>query len=190
MKDWNNTEPIEILLYNEKNYLDASSPSIDINENAPISVEPKKNGSKDDYIQVMKFYNYSTDKITKKIQFQAYFYFNKERITRGIIFRLRIKYSNNKKRRLDIAESVRANCSINNKNFIDKRGNESIIDYTCEAITEKDINNIKNVSINTDISMVILDEYNYYKRISFKSINFNGNSSKESENLHQISKVN
>jgi len=38
--------------------------------------------------------------------------------------------------------------------------------------------------------MIVLDEYNYYKRISFININFNGNSSKESENIHQISKVN
>ena len=38
--------------------------------------------------------------------------------------------------------------------------------------------------------MIIFDEYDYFKRIGFISINFNGNSSKESENLHQISKVN
>jgi len=97
MDDWNNTEPIEILLYNEKNVLNAYSPSIDINENAPISVEPKKNDSKDEYIQFMKFYNYITNKNSKKIQFQAYFYFNFERITKSIIFRLRIRYSSNKK---------------------------------------------------------------------------------------------
>ena len=191
MKDWNKTEPIEILLYNEKSVLYAYYPSIDINVNAPISVEPKKNNSKDEYIQIMKFYNYRTDKINKKILFQVYFYFNLEKITKGIILRLRIKYiSNNQKRRLDIAESVRCDCNINNKNFINERGNESIVDYTCEATTEKDINNIKNVSINTDIAMIIFDEYDYFKRIGFISINFNGNSSKESENLHQISKVN
>ena len=73
MKDWNKTEPIEILLYNEKSVLYAYYPSIDINVNAPISFKPKKNNYKDEYIQIMKFYNYRTDKINKKIHFKFIF---------------------------------------------------------------------------------------------------------------------
>ena len=186
MKDWKDEKPFVILNSNETVDIKADSPSIYINENTSISVEPKKIDSKNAPIQIIKFYNYYT---VNKIKFKSIFYFFGEKIAKNIIFRLIIKY-NNKIRRLDIAESIKSDCTINNEQLklVDQEGNEDIIDYECEATIERDINNIKTVSLNSDIPMILLYNNNKEKSVSFKDINFNGNSAKESENL-QVRKI-
>ena len=189
MKDWKDEKPFVILNSNEKVDIKADSPSIYIYENTSISVEPKKNDNKNANIQIIKFYNYNTVINEKKIKFKSMFYFYGKNIAKNIIFRLRIKY-NSKNRRLDIAESIKSDCTINNGQLklVDQKGNEDIIYYECEATIEKDFSKIKSVSLDSDIPMILLDKNNKVNSVSFKDINFNGNSAKESDNLQANSK--
>ena len=174
---------IELPIREEEN-IAANSDPIDVNENATISNNLELIDNKYAGIQFAKFYNYTV--IDKIIKFQTYFYFYKKKIPQEIIFRLRVVYNNNK-RRLDLAESIKSTCSIINDSFVGKIGNGIILNYTCIAYLNK-LNDIKTVSINTDIPMIV--NIGGYEILNYTDINFNGNSKEESQHLdHEIKNI-
>ena len=173
---------IELPIREEEN-IAANSDPIDVNENATISNNLELIDNKYAGIQFAKFYNYTV--IDKIIKFQTYFYFYKKKIPQEIIFRLRVVYRNNK-RRLDLAESIKSTCSIINDSFVGKIGNGIILNYTCIAYLNK-LNDIKKVSINTDIPMIV--NIGGYEILNYTDINFNGDSKEESSNLNQIKNI-
>ena len=185
MKNSSQITTIELPIRDEEN-IAANSEPIDVNENAPLSnnlifIENKYAG-----IQFAKFYNYSFDE--KIITFQTYFYFYKKKIPKEIIFRLRVVYNNNK-RRLDLAESIKSTCSINDDSLVGKIGNGVILNYTCIAEPNKEKYIIEKVSINSDIPMIVGNNIGGYEILNYTDINFNGDSKEESSNLNQIKNI-
>ena len=173
MKNSSQMTTIELPIRDEEN-IAANSDPIDVNENTSLSDNLKFIENKYAGIQFAKFYNYSV--IDKIIMFQTYFYFYKKKIPQEIIFRLRVVYNNNK-RRLDLAESIKSTCSINDDSLVGKIGNGIILNYTCIAYLNK-LNDIKKVSINTDIPMIV--NIGGYEILNYTDISFNGNSKNES----------
>ena len=187
MKNSSQMTTIELPIRDEEN-IAANSDPIDVNENASLSDNLKFIENKYAGIQFAKFYNYSFDEEKRIIKFQTYFYFYKKKIPKEIIFRLRVVYSNNK-RRLDLAESIKSTCSINDDSLVGKIGNGVILNYTCIAEPNKEIDKIVNVSINSDIPMIFGNNIGGYEILNYTDINFNGDSKEESSNLNQIKNI-
>jgi hypothetical protein len=108
------------------------------------------------------------------------------------IFRLRITYNS---RLRNLAEdSVPSYCTIKNPNLVGvvpSEDNPQNVDYDCNATALQD-KPIGNVTLNTDINMQLSKVQNgkeVYDSLDFSEINFNGNSSEESQSLQQNTKT-
>ena len=189
MKDVNDLQ-IELPIKNESKFnITADYPPFDIDENPQISNESKKIDFNGAPLQIVKFYNYTYEENVSSIKFISDFYFYGKKIAKVIIFRLNVFYNNIGLRRLDLAESIQSKCSIRDEdiNMTYLIGMGKIYDYTCQATPNRNLE-IKNVSINTDIPMIFVGIDNT-ESIDFRYINFNGNSSKESQNLNEIRNI-
>ena len=189
MKDVNDLQ-IELPIKNESKFnITADYPPFDIDENPQISNESKKIDFNGAPLQIVKFYNYTYEEKISSIKFISDFYFSGKKIAKDIIFRLNVFYSNSRLRRLDSAESIQSKCSIRDEdiNMTYFIGNGKIYNYTCQATPNRNFG-IKNVSINTDIPMIFVGIDNT-ESIDFRYINFNGNSSYESQNLNGIRNI-
>jgi hypothetical protein len=132
--------------------------------------------------------------VRRQINFNVFFYFRLRAIARMVIFRLRISYFS---RLRNLAEdSVPSYCKIKNEyeslvGTIPPEDNPANVDYDCNATALQD-GTIANVTLNTDIDMQVSkvqDGKEVYESLDFKEVNFNGNSSQESQNLQQNTKV-
>ena len=133
-------------------------------------------------IQIIKFYNYTNDKENKKIKFNTYFYFLKQKIPNIIKFNITITYESNGQAKVQSPEKVIAICDLSNGLWFNKDGKGDTISYNCSSEIDLIAFKIKSVSIDINTQMELV--YNETKKtIDFKDINFNGDSAKESENL-------
>ena len=116
-------------------------------------------------------------------------YFKEIKIVEEIIFRLRIAYTSRLRHLEETAESTPCKCSIINKTKVGKIEYNDYFLYNCKADTMRDPKEIYKVSLNNDIDMMISKEKGGYDTINFKEINFNGESAKDSNNLHNIRNI-
>ena len=183
---------IELPIKNESKFnITTDFPPFDIDENSEISNESKKIDANDVPLQIVKFYNYTYDEENNTL-FISDFYFTGKKIVKEIIFRLNVFYDIPEKRKLNLAESIKSTCSIREEdiNMTYYIGNGKIVNYICQATPNRNINYIEKIRINTDIPMIVIYVDNNYETIDFRNINFNGNSSRESENLLDIININ
>jgi len=176
----------------EKENGDAAANATQVNDNKPVSTQGTESDKKTAKVQIMKFHAFNT--VRRQINFGVFFYFRLRAIARQVIFRLRISYSS---RLRNLAEdSVPSYCKIKNEyeslvGTIPPEDNPANIDYDCNATALQD-GTIANVTLNTDIDMQISkvqDGKEVYESLNFTEVNFNGNSSQESQNLQQNTKV-
>lgn len=116
-------------------------------------------------------------------------YFKEIKIVEEIIFRLRIAYTSRLRHLEETVESTPCKCSIINKTKVGKIEYNDYFLYNCKADTMRDPKEIYKVSLNNDIDMMISKEKGGYDTINFKEINFNGESAKDSNNLHNIRNI-
>ena len=174
----------------EKENGDAAANATQVNDNKPVSTQGTESDKKTAKVQIMKFHAFNT--VRRQINFSVFFYFRLRAIARMVIFRLRISYSS---RLRNLAEdSVPSYCKIKNESLvgtIPPEDNPANVDYDCNATALQD-GTIANVTLNTDIDMQVSkvqDGKEVYDSLDFKEVNFNGNSSQESQNLQQNTKV-
>jgi hypothetical protein len=182
--DYNKTAP------NEPESGDASANATTVEDDKPVSTQGTEIDKKTAAVQIMKFHSFNT--VSRQINFGVFFYFRKRAIARMVIFRLRISYNS---RLRNLAEdSVPSYCKIKNESLvgiIPPEDNPSNVDYDCNATALQD-GTISNVTLNSDIGMQISkvqDGKEVYDNLDFTEVNFNGNSSQESQNLQQNTKV-
>ena len=169
---------------------DAAANATQVNDNKPVSTQGTESDKKTAEVQIMKFHAFNT--VSRRINFAVFFYFRLRAIARMVIFRLRISYSS---RLRNLAEdSVPSYCKIKNESLvgtIPPEDNPANVDYDCNATALQD-GTIANVTLNTDIDMQVSkvqDGKEVYESLDFSEVNFNGNSSQESQNLQQNTKV-
>ena len=174
----------------EKENGDAAANATQVNDNKPVSTQGTESDKKTAKVQIMKFHAFNT--VRRQINFNVFFYFRLRAIARMVIFRLRISYSS---RLRNLAEdSVPSYCKIKNESLvgtIPPEDNPANVDYDCNATALQD-GTIANVTLNTDIDMQVSkvqDGKEVYESLNFTEVNFNGNSSQESQNLQQNTKV-
>ena len=182
--NYNHTAP------NEAESGDASANATIVEDDKPVSTQGTESDKKTAAVQIMKFHAFKTE--SRQINFGVFFYFRKRAIARMVIFRLRISYNS---RLRNLAEdSVPSHCKIKNESLvgtIPPEDNPANVDYDCNATALQD-GTIANVTLNTDINMQISkvqDGKEVYDSLDFTEVNFNGNSSQESQNLQQNTKV-
>ena len=171
---------------------DAAANATQVNDNKPVSTQGTESDKKTAEVQIVKFHAFKT--VSRQINFRVFFYFRLRAIARMVIFRLRISYNS---RLRNLAEdSVPSYCTIKNTykslvGTIPPEDNPANVDYDCNATALQD-GTIANVTLNTDIDMQVSkvqDGKEVYESLDFKEVNFNGNSSQESQNLQQNTKV-
>ena len=176
----------------EKENGDAAANATQVNDNKPVSTQGTESDKKTAKVQIMKFHAFNT--VRRQINFNVFFYFRLRAIARMVIFRLRISYFS---RLRNLAEdSVPSYCKIKNEyeslvGTIPPEDNPANVDYDCNATALQD-GTIANVTLNTDIDMQVSkvqDGKEVYESLDFSEVNFNGNSSQESQNLQQNTKV-
>ena len=154
---------------------DAAANATQVNDNKPVSTQGTESDKKTAAVQIVKFHAFKT--VSRRINFGVFFYFHS---------RLR-----------NLAEdSVPSYCKIKNEyeslvGTIPPEDNPANVDYDCNATALQD-GTIANVTLNTDIDMQVSkvqDGKEVYESLDFSEVNFNGNSSQESQNLQQNTKV-
>ena len=166
---------------------DAAANGTTVDDGKPASSQGREIENKTADVHVMKFHSYRL--VSKKIFFGVYLYFRNRPISRYIVFRLRISYFSSLRNLLE--DSVPSNCTIVNGSLADTTPEETkpaTVDYICEATPIQDVGKIKNVSLNTDFEMQLSkkdSEKLIYENFNFSGINFNGNSSQESQSIQE-----
>ena len=169
---------------------DAAANATTVEDDKPVSTQGTESDKKTAQVQIMKFHGFTA--VNKRINFGVFFYYRLRAIARMAIFRLRITYNS---RLRNLAEdSVPSYCTIKNPNLVGvvpSEDNPQNVDYDCNATALQD-KPIGNVTLNTDINMQLSKVQNgkeVYDSLDFSEINFNGNSSEESQNLQQNTKT-
>ena len=141
---------------------------------------------KDAQIQLMKIHNFHFPS-PKKMKFDIFLYFFGKQIAKFIVLRARITYFNRLRNLQEMsAESVRVDCRIS-QDYIYLLEDElygiqgEIINFNCESNSTTD-SRLANIIINTDVPMTLIS-LNYVESLDFGEVNFNGNSSEESNNI-------
>ena len=150
----------------------------------PVSTKGTKVGKLNSLIQIIKFHDFKSEK--NKITFSVFFFFLNKPIARKVMFRLRVTSKSRRLRSMDDgtkAESVPTTCNLKNTTLADTEHKDGQkVDYDCSAPT-KNIDATKaNISLNTDVDM-ILEDKNGKQTLDFNEINFKGNSSQEASCL-------
>jgi hypothetical protein len=169
---------------------DAAANATTVEDDKPVSTQGTESDKKTAQVQIMKFHGFTA--VNKRINFGVFFYYRLRAIARMAIFRLRITYNS---RLRNLAEdSVPSYCTIKNPNLVGvvpSEDNPQNVDYDCNATALQD-KPIGNVTLNTDINMQLSKVQNgkeVYDSLDFSEINFNGNSSEESQSLQQNTKT-
>jgi len=141
---------------------------------------------KDAQIQLMKIHNFHFPS-PKKMKFDIFLYFFGKQIAKFIVLRARITYFNRLRNLQEMSdESVRVDCRIS-QDYSYLLEDElygiqgEIINFNCKSNSTAD-SRLANITINTDVSMTLIS-LNYVESLDFGEVNFNGNSSEESNNI-------
>jgi hypothetical protein len=167
---------------------DANAADAQIPADTPVSTQGTETDNKDAGIQLMKFHNYNANK--KQISFGIFFFFINRPIPRFIIIRIRITYRF-RLRGLDEetteADSVRTTCSLKATQLAGKiKTDGKTVDYDCTATASQDLTNAKaNITLNTDVNMVTVDENGTATSVDFSTVNFNANTTNEASNIQE-----
>ena len=168
---------------------DANAADAQIPVETPISTQGTETENKDAGIQLMKFHNYIATQ--RHINFGVFFFFINRRIPRFIIIRIRINYRF-RLRGLDgetteAADSVRTTCSLKATKLAGKiKTDGKTVDYDCTATASQDLTNANaNITLNTDVNMVTVDENGTATPVDFSEVNFNANTTAEASNIQE-----
>ena len=160
---------------------DANAPGESVPDNKPVSSKGTQESRKTSQVQVLKFHDYRTS--GRQIYFNVLLYYLRRAISSQVIVRLRITYFSRLRNLLE--DSVPSYCNLKKSNSLTTGSQSSDnADYECEA-TALQTGRIANVSLNTDFDMQLKNEQGNLETLGFTGINFNGNSSEESQNLFQ-----
>lgn len=87
-----------------------------------------------------------------------------------------------------VAESIPTNCTLKDPSLEGQTTNEGQkVDYDCSAKTEKITDASKaNVTLNTDVKMILVTKEGKSEPVDFNEVNFKGNSSEEAANLQEV----
>ena len=162
----------------------------------PVSTKPKTTENKKAKVQITKFYGFKAPSGPGTVTFGVLFYFLGRPIVRFIVMRLRITYHTRLRNLQTIAESARSDCTIVDESLVglilsSEEGKNT--NYNCEAkATLGDASNA-NFTLNTDVSMTMVNVDDTSESLDFQDINFIGEASKESvsiqENLQEVNGV-
>lgn len=177
----NSTEPEEDT--------NADEDAKEVSPQSPVSTKGTNVGKPFSEVQIMKFYNFKAQ--NKNINFGVFFFFYKRKISFKVKFRLRVTVNQRQLRNMADereAESVRTECSLKDPSL---EGNPTDggekVDYNCNAETDKITDVSKaNISLNTDVDMLLEDRDGKQEPVDFINVNFKGNSSVEASNLQEV----
>ena len=165
-----------------------------VNSTKPYSQKGQNNANPLAKVQVVKFHSFKIEVKVPKIKFGVFFYFFGRKIVPVVIFRLRITYNSRLRNLQDEsidAASVKSECVITDPSMLNtelKEDEGMNVNYNCSANNTKNETNI-NVTLNTDVALALVSENGTTETLSFDEVNFNGNSSEESQNLQNNEEV-
>ena len=157
--------------------------------NTTVSSVPKRTGNKKAPVQFSKFYGFQPGPNGRGLFKFNVLFFLMRIIPKYIIFRLRITYGA-RLRNLALgdsgtAESVRSDCTADDKVGVDASSTGENVKFTCEANSTGDVSTA-NVQVNTDVPLTIVEADGSTSTLGFDNINFNGNAADEAANLGKV----
>ena len=173
---------------------DATAEDKVVESDKPFSVKGQNNANPLARVQVVKFHSFKIEVVKPKIKFGVFFYFFGRKIVPVVIFRLRITYNSRLRNLQDEsidAASVKSECVITDPSMLNtelKEDEGMNVNYNCSANNTKNETNI-NVTLNTDVNLALVSENGTTETLPFEEVNFNGNSSEESQNLQNNEEV-
>ena len=152
-------------------------------ESNDINGTDSNNANKSAKIQIISFANFEREE--GEIQFSTFFYFLGKKIAKHILLPITIIYSEN-------TQAETSNCTIKDERLIVFEGKGNIIDYKCGTdITSE--GEIETIAIDKHSELTLIDKNGDNEKLPFDQVNFNGNSSNESQNIQErtlkVSKV-
>ena len=162
---------------------DAGASPTKVADDKPVSSQGTQTTKKNANVQVLLFHNYGFISSINKIQFGVFLHYINYIISETAVVRLRIGY-NSRLRYLD-EDSVPCTCTIKDDDLVGTTGTGTNVDYNCEATPLQNGKDIANVSLNTDFDMLLSNNKGGFDALDFEGINFNGNSSEQSQNLFE-----
>ena len=182
-------EPYTMPLPGQPENVPATANNSEVPFNTTVSSVPKRTGNKKAPVQFSKFYGFQPGPNGRGLfKFNVLFYLMRI-IPKYIIFRLRITYGA-RLRNLALgdsgtAESVRSDCTADDKVGVDASSTGENVKFTCEANSTGDVSTA-NVQVNTDVPLTIVEADGSTSTLGFDNINFNGNAADEAANLGKV----
>ena len=182
-------EPYTMPLPGQPENVPATANNSEVPFNTTVSSVPKRTGNKKAPVQFSKFYGFIPGPNGRGLfKFNVLFYLMRI-IPKFIIFRLRITYGA-RLRNLALgdsgtAESVRSDCTADDKVGVDASSTGENVKFTCEANSTGDVSTA-NVQVNTDVPLTIVEADGSTSTLGFDNINFNGNAAEEAANLGKV----
>ena len=182
-------EPYTMPLPGQPENVPATANNSEVPFNTTVSSVPKRTGNKKAPVQFSKFYGFQPGPNGRGLfKFNVLFYLMRI-IPKFIIFRLRITYGA-RLRNLALgdsgtAESVRSDCTADDKVGVDASSTGENVKFTCEANSTGDVSTA-NVQVNTDVPLTIVEADGSTSTLGFDNINFNGNAAEEAANLGKV----
>ena len=182
-------EPYTMPLPGQPENVPATANNSEVPFNTTVSSVPKRTGNKRAPVQFSKFYGFQPGPNGRGLfKFNVLFYLMRI-IPKFIIFRLRITYGA-RLRNLALgdsgtAESVRSDCTADDKVGVDASSTGENVKFTCEANSTGDVSTA-NVQVNTDVPLTIVEADGSTSTLGFDNINFNGNAADEAANLGKV----
>ena len=182
-------EPYTMPLPGQPENVPATANNSEVPFNTTVSSVPKRTGNKKAPVQFSKFYGFQPGPNGRGLfKFNVLFYLMRI-IPKYIIFRLRITYGA-RLRNLALgdsgtAESVRSDCTADDKVGVDASSTGENVKFTCEANSTGDVSTA-NVQVNTDVPLTIVEADGSTSTLGFDNINFNGNAAEEAANLGKV----
>ena len=182
-------EPYTMPLPGQPENVPATANNSEVPFNTTVSSVPKRTGNKRAPVQFSKFYGFQPGPNGRGLfKFNVLFYLMRI-IPKFIIFRLRITYGA-RLRNLALgdsgtAESVRSDCTADDKVGVDASSTGENVKFTCEANSTGDVSTA-NVQVNTDVPLTIVEAVGSTSTLGFDNINFNGNAADEAANLGKV----
>ena len=182
-------EPYTMPLPGQPENVPATANNSEVPFNTTVSSVPKRTGNKKAPVQFSKFYGFQPGPNGRGLfKFNVLFYLMRI-IPKFIIFRLRITYGA-RLRNLALgdsgtAESVRSDCTADDKVGVDASSTGENVKFTCEANSTGDVSTA-NVQVNTDVPLTIVEADGSTSTLGFDNINFNGNAADEAANLGKV----
>jgi uncharacterized spore protein YtfJ len=168
----------------ENNNATANNSEVEVNK--PVSTTTKEIYNKNASVQINKIHSFSASEDSDLVMFRINFYFYKRRIPRYIIFRLRINY-NSRLRNLETkAESARTDCESIITDLVGKDTDDGqSVNYYCNTLATLGNPTDANYAINTDVSLMMVEESGNVTSYNFSDVNFNGDADEESTSIQE-----